>query len=118
MLPVDDRDRGLWKLSRGWKRIRQSSAWGGTVVRATKPGATGTLRFTGRSVSLIGRKPANGGRLRVTVDGKSRTLRLRGRSTPRAVLWTSSRLRAGSHTLRIRSLGGGPVVLDAVAPRP
>ena len=34
VLPVDDRDRGLWKLSRGWKRIRQSSAWGGTVVRA------------------------------------------------------------------------------------
>ena len=118
VLPVDDRDRGLWQLSRAWKRLRQSSAWGGTVVRATKPGATGKLRFTGRSVSLIGRKPANGGRLRVTVDGKSRTVRLRGRSSPRTVLWTSSRLRAGSHTLRIRSLGGGPVVLDAVAPRP
>ena len=29
-------------------------------------GATATLRFTGRSVSLIGRKLANGGRLRVT----------------------------------------------------
>jgi hypothetical protein len=118
VLPVDDRDRGLWKLSRGWKRIRQSSAWGGTVVRSAKPGATGRLRFTGRSISLIGRKPTNGGRLQVTVDGKSRTLRVRGQRTPRTVLWTSPRLRAGVHTLRIRSLGGGPVVLDAVAPRP
>jgi hypothetical protein len=54
----------------------------------------------------------------VTLDGKSRTLRLRGRSGPRAVLWTSRRLRNGTHLLRLRTLGGGPVELDAVAPRP
>jgi hypothetical protein len=30
----------------------------------------------------------------------------------------SRRLRAGSHTLRLRSLGGGPVELDAVAVSP
>ena len=80
VLPVDDRDRGLWKLSSGWKRSRRASAWGRTVVRADEAGATATLRFTGRSVALIGRKLAKGGRLRVTLDGKSRTLRLRGRS--------------------------------------
>jgi hypothetical protein len=34
------------------------------------------------------------------------------------VLWSSSRLKAGSHLLRLRTLGGGPVELDAVAPRP
>ena len=118
VLPVDDRDRGLWKLSRGWKRSKSASAWGRSVVRAEDAGATATLRFTGRSVSLIGRKLAKGGRLRVTLDGKSRTLRLRGRSGPRTVLWTSSRLRSGSHLLRVRTLGGGPVELDAVAPRP
>jgi hypothetical protein len=87
-------------------------------VRAEGAGATATLRFTGRSVALIGRKLANGGRLRVTLDGKSRTLRVRGRSGSRTVLWTSSRLKAGSHLLRLRTLGGGPVELDAVAPRP
>jgi hypothetical protein len=87
-------------------------------VRAEEAGATATLRFTGRSVSLIGRKLAKGGRLQVTLDGKSRTLRVRGRSGPRTVLWTSSRLKAGSHLLRLRTLGGGPVELDAVAPRP
>jgi hypothetical protein len=118
VLPVDDRDRGLWKLSSDWQRSRSSSAWGGTVVRAEKAGASATLRFTGRSVALIGRKLAKGGRLRVTLDGKSRTLRVRGRSGPRTVLWTSSRLNAGSHLLRLRTLGGGPVELDAVAPRP
>jgi hypothetical protein len=118
VLPVDDRDRGLWHLSRGWKRTRSQSAWGRTVVRADAAGATGTLRFTGRSVSLIGRKLAQGGRLRLTLDGKSRTLRLRGHSRPRSVLWTSPRLRSGTHLLRVRTLGGGPVELDAVAPRP
>jgi hypothetical protein len=118
VLPVDDRDRGLWKLTSDWRRSRSSSAWGGTVVRAEGAGATATLRFTGRSVALIGRKLAKGGRLRVTLDGKSRTLRVRGRSGPRTVLWTSSRLNAGSHLLRLRTLGGGPVELDAVAPRP
>lgn len=118
VLPVDDRDRGLWRLSKGWKRSRSASAWGRTVVRATDAGATATLRFTGRSVSLVGRRLAKGGRLQLTLDGRSRTLRLRGSSRPRTVLWTSSRLRSGSHVLRLRTLGGGPVELDAVAPRP
>jgi hypothetical protein len=54
----------------------------------------------------------------VTLDGRSRTLRLRGHSGPRSVLWTSPRLKAGSHRLRLRTQGGGPVELDAVAPRP
>jgi hypothetical protein len=117
VLPVDDRDYGVWKL-RGWKRTRSKSAWGLTVVRAKKAGATGALRFHGRSVSLIGRKLARGGRLRVTLDGRSRTLRLRGHSGPRTVLWTSPTLKSGSHLLRLRTLGGGPVELDAVAPRP
>jgi hypothetical protein len=34
------------------------------------------------------------------------------------VLWVSPRLAAGSHLLRLRSLGGGPVEVDAVAPSP
>ena len=118
VLPVDDRDRGLWRLSRGWQRTRSASAWGGTVVRAKDAGATATLRFSGRSVSLIGRKLEQGGRLRVTLDGRSRTLRLRGRTRARSVLWNSPRLRSGTHVLRVRSLGDGPVELDAVAPRP
>ena len=117
VLPVDDRDRGIWKLT-GWARKKSSSAWGLTVVRARKAGATGALRFRGRSVSLIGRKLASGGRLLVTLDGKQRKLRLRGSSGPRSVLWTSPTLKSGSHLLRLRTLGGGPVELDAVAPRP
>jgi hypothetical protein len=118
LIPVDDRDRGLLRLSRGWKRARAANAWGGTVVRAKRAGATVRMRFRGRQVVLIGRRIAKGGRLRVTIDGRSRTLRVRGRSGHRSVLWVSSRFRTGAHTLRLRTLGGGPVELDAVAPSP
>jgi hypothetical protein len=118
LLPVDDRDRGLWRFSRGWTRVRSDWAWGGSVIRAKGAGASATLRFTGRSVALIGRKLPKGGRLRVSVEGKSRTLRLRGRSGPRQVLWQSRRFADGEHVLRVRLRGGGPVELDAVAPQP
>lgn len=118
LIPVDDRDRGLLLLSRDWKRSRAANAWGRTVVRASKAGATARMRFRGTRLALIGRKLADGGRLRVTVDGRSRTLRARGRTGHRSVLWVSPKLKPGAHVLRLRSLGAGPVELDAVAPSP
>jgi hypothetical protein len=118
LVPVDDRDRRLLRFSRGWKRTPRSSAWGGSVRRTTDAGRTATLRFSGRRVSLITRRLRRGGRVRVTVGGRSKVVSLRGRSRYRQVLWTSRRMREGAHVLRIRSLGRGPVELDAVAPRP
>jgi hypothetical protein len=118
VLPVDDRDRRLLRFSRGWQRTPRRSAWGRTVRRTGDAGATATLRFRGRRVALIGRRLPRGGRLRVSVGGRSKVLRLRGRSAPRRVLWTSRPMRDGAHVLRIRSLGGGPVEIDAVAPLP
>lgn len=118
LIPVDDRDRGLLRLSRGWKRTRATGAWGRTVVRAKKAGATARMRFRGTQLALIGRKVAKGGRLRVTIDDRSRALRVRGRTGHRSVLWVSPKLDPGAHVLRLRSLGGGPVELDAVAPSP
>jgi hypothetical protein len=118
VVPVDDRDRKLLRFSRGWKRTSLQAAWGTTVRRTAEAGATARLAFTGRRVSLIGRRIPKGGRLRVSVGGRSKVLNLRGRSAPRQVLWTSRRVRDGAHVLRIRSLGGGPVEVDAVAPRP
>jgi hypothetical protein len=118
LIPVDDRDRKLLRLSRGWKRTRASDAWGGSVVGARRAGATARMRFRGRQVALIGRRLPKGGKVRVTIDGRSRALRVRGRSGQRSVIWVSSRFGPGAHTLVLRSLGGGPVELDAVAPSP
>jgi hypothetical protein len=118
IVPVDDRSQRLWRFSKkGWKRIRSEDAWGRTVIRADA-GATARLRFRGTRVALVGRKLAKGGRLRATLDGKRTTIRFRGRSGHRSVVWTSRELEAGSHELVLRTLGGGPVELDAVAPIP
>jgi hypothetical protein len=119
VVPVDDRSRRLLKLSKkGWKRVRVDGSWGKTVVRGKRAGATGRLRFRGTGLSLVGRKLPKGGRLRVSIDGKSRVVRLRGRSPRRSVVWKSGTLRPGSHGLKLRTLGGGTVELDAVAPTP
>ncbi len=119
VVPVDDRSQRLLKFSkRDWKRVKAASAWGETVVRAKEAGATARLRFRGTSLSLVGRKLSKGGRLRATIDGKRSTIRVRGRSPHRSVLWTSRELQPGAHTLVLRTLGGGPVELDAVAPMP
>jgi hypothetical protein len=118
LLPLDVRRRRWLTLSPGWDLSRSDSAWGRTLMTAENKGAEATLRFSGRSVSLIGRKLPRGGRVRLSVDGRSRVVSLRGRTPHRSLLWTSSDLADRNHVLRIRSLGGGPVELDALAPRP
>lgn len=115
-IPIDDRDGRLMKAS-GWKRLARKGAWGRFVLHPRRRGATVRVRFRGRRVALLGRKLPKGGRLRVSVQGRSKVISLRGGSKPRTVLWTSRRMKAGTHTLRIKSLGG-PTELDAVAPLP
>ena len=105
-------------LEEGLEAVRNENAWGRTVVRATSAGATARLRFRGTRVALVGRKLPKGGRLRATLDGRSTTIRLRGRSGHRSVVWTSGTLEPGSHELALRTLGGGVVELDAAAPTP
>jgi hypothetical protein len=117
--PVDDHNRRILRLSRGdWRGVKRADAFGGRVLRPRRAGATASMRFRGGGVALIGRKLPKGGRLRVTIDGKSTVVKTAGRSEPRAVLYTSGKLAVRSHTLRLRALGGGPVELDAVAPSP
>lgn len=118
LIPIDDRDRTIFSFSRSWKRLKRNGAWGRTVVRSTKRGAAAGLRFRGTRVALIGRRLPNGGKLRVNIDGRLRTISVRGRPRHRRVLYTSRRLRLKSHRLRVTAVGGGPVELDAVAARP
>jgi hypothetical protein len=117
-IPVDDRDARYLRLGKGWKRLRRKRAWSGTVVRSTRKSAAARMRFRGRRVVLIGRRLAKGGRLRVTVDGRSRVVSLKGRPRYKRVLFRSRRLRAGRHSLRFVALGRSPVELDAVGPLP
>lgn len=100
---------------RGWRSVTRTNAWLKRVAQADGAGATATYRFTGRRVRLIGPRFATGGRLEVTVDGEGEVVSARGRGE-RKVLFDSGRLPKGRHTVRVRTLGGGPVALDAVAP--
>ncbi|MDQ3648458.1 MAG: fibronectin type III domain-containing protein [Actinomycetota bacterium] len=118
LIPVDDRDRSLIRFSAGWKRLERKGAWGRFVVRSTRRGASARLRFRGRRLALIGRRLPRGGKLRVTIDRGSRTVRLRGVARHRRVLFTSKRLRSRRHRVRLVAVGGGPVELDAVAVQP
>ena len=118
IMPVDDRDRGLLRISRGWKRLKRKGAWGRAVIRSRRKGARARMRFRGSAVALIGRKLPGGGRLRVRVDGHKKVLRLRGVPRFRTVLFTSARRSLGTHRLRLDAVGRAPVEIDAIAPIP
>ena len=118
IVPIDDRDRRLMRFSHGWRRLERQGAWGRFVVRSRGPGASARVRFQGTRVALIGRRLPRGGRLRLTIDGRSKVLRLRGASEFRRLLYLSAARRPGTHSLRLTALGGGPVEVDAVAPVP
>jgi hypothetical protein len=117
LVPFDERDKAV-RLSRGWKRIAPKGSWGKYMARANRRGRTLTVRFRGTGAALIGRRIRNGGRVRVALDGKAVVRRLRGRDSHSRILIRTRRVRPGRHVLRLRTLGGGPVAIDAVGVEP
>ena len=99
IVPVDDRNRGLWRFSkRGWKRIKKADAWGRTVMRARSAGAK--ARYRSRAPACRWWAAAAQGRPAARDPRRQRrTLRLRGRSALRTVLWNREGLDAGGHRL-------------------
>jgi glycerophosphoryl diester phosphodiesterase len=113
-VPLDDRSPRL-DFGRRWARASDRRAWKGTVRRALRPGVAMTMRFRGDQVALIAPRSLAGGRMRVRVAGRSRVVSLRGDAVARRVVFRSRVLRPGVHRLWVRTLGGGPVTVDAVA---
>ena len=61
IVPVDDRNRGLWRFSKAaGSGSRRPSAWGRTVMRARRAGARGAVRFKGTGVVAGGPQAAQG----------------------------------------------------------
>lgn len=117
-VPLDNLSNRLKLSRRGWKTLRRHGAFKRSVSRANRRGATARLRFTGTQATLVTRELRRGGRLRVTVDGVSKVVSLKGRSRFRRKLIVTRALEAGEHTLRVKSLGRAPIEIDAVAVRP
>jgi phosphatidylinositol-3-phosphatase len=102
------------KYSRGWSSRRVPEAWQGKAMVSTTAGSTFTLRYRGGSLALIGERTSGGGRVRVTLDGRSHTIRLHSsRRRVRQVVF-SEKLRSRTHRLTVRVLSG-TVALEGVA---
>ena len=121
VVPRDDRSRRI-RYSRSWRRVRRRGAYGRTLTRTRRAGAEARMAFRGTRAALIAHRSRRAGRVRISVAGRSRVVSLRGRSRHRRVVFRSRRLLSRRHVLVIRSLGGGPVDLDAIGieagPRP
>jgi hypothetical protein len=118
IVPFDNLSDRLRFSKRGWKVLNRQGAWQLSTSRATRRGASASLRFTGTKATIVTRKLRKGGRVRVTVDGKSKVVSLKGKSRFRRTLVGTGKLEHGRHTLRVTSLGRAPVEIDAVAVTP
>jgi hypothetical protein len=113
IVPSAARPHGA-KLHGTWRITRMHSAWEHRALVSSARGATFTLRFVGGTLAIIGERWRQGGRIRVTIDGQSRTVSLHAkRKHDRQVLYRSN-LRAGKHRITIRVLAG-PVAIEGVA---
>ncbi len=117
LVPLDELSQRV-QLSKGWSQLKRQGAYERTVSRSTSRGSTAGLRFAGSRIALISRKLAKGGRVRVSVDGRSKVVSLRGKSGFRKLVFRSRKLGAGTHRLKLTTLSSLPAELDAIAIRP
>jgi hypothetical protein len=118
IVPIDNLDRRVRFSKRGWKVLNRQGTWQLSTSRASRPGASASLRFAGSGATIVTRKLPNGGRVRLTVDGDSKIVSLKGKSRFRHKLVGTGKLEPGRHTLRVTSLDRAPVEIDAVAVKP
>ena len=106
--PAGGQHRGAWHV------LRLRDAWEGHAIVSSTSGAQFTLRYAGGELAIIGARSPTGGRMRVTLDGRSRTIDLRSaRSRPRQVVYLAH-APPRHHRLTIRVLTGA-VALEGLA---
>jgi hypothetical protein len=93
-------------FSRRWRVVRRRGAWDQHAIQTATRGSTFTLRYVGGATTIIGETTARGGVLRVTLDGRSRTLHLRSRSLHRRRVLYSAGVRTGVHHLKLVAESG------------
>jgi hypothetical protein len=101
------------RYSGPWRLARYRDGWNGHALIGSQ-GATFTLTYRGAGVALIGDISPQGGRAKVTINGRSHTIDLHARRTHARHVLFRVKLRAGRHRLVIRVLSG-PVPLEGVA---
>ncbi len=103
-----------------WTTYNWAQASGGTAITTSSAGATATLNFTGRGVSLVAPKFATAGQVYVYIDGRyvSTVDEYAATMTPHTTVFGWYWSQSGSHTISLRVAGtsGRPRVdIDAFA---
>ena len=93
--------------SAGWYTISQPIFSGGSAAEALDAGSRATFTFTGTAVRWIGYRDEWSGIARVSLDGQIQATvdTYASPSQAQAVIWETSGLTAGSHTLVIEATG-------------
>jgi phosphatidylinositol-3-phosphatase len=99
-----------------WHVGKVAGAWRGHAIRSSKPGSKLTLRYVGGAVEIVGERGPHAGSMRVTFDGKSRTIRLRSSRTHTRQVIYSHAANGGTHRLTVQVLSG-VVALEGLAIR-
>jgi len=89
-----------------------SGASGGTITQSLAKDDQAIIQFTGDRITLLYWYGAKYGTLDVQVDSQSTQIVQKGRTAQ--VQWMAANLGAGTHTLTLTNLKGGPVNFDAV----
>ena len=122
IVPYDHARRPrISRFDRRWRRVRMRSAFGGGLSRSSRAGAA--MRMKIRGSRDLHRRPhePGGGRARVTVDGRSRTISFYSARPRNRRVVAVLRPGPGKHRVRLVNLGRGrngtQVSIDAVAAR-
>jgi hypothetical protein len=115
VVPYDDRSASV-SFAPGWSHTSASGRFLGTVTSTSSANMTMTIKTTARAFLLIGDKCGACGDLKVYVDGALKaTVHTHNAATAvRQVLYKKTFTGTKSHTLKIKTAGGGKVVIDAV----
>ncbi len=103
----------------GW--IRHCNLGGGDfnndLTISDTPGTVWSCPFTGNSVQVIAPKEAGAGKIEVQIDGQTRgtaDLSTAGSRLPQQVVFETSGLASGQHSIALINRGPGPVAVDAL----
>jgi hypothetical protein len=102
------------RFTGAWRVVRRRGAWQQHAIQTTSSGAALTLRYVGGALSLIGETTAQGGVLRVVLDGRSRTLHLHSSRLRRRRVIYAAAVTPGVHHLKLVDMRG-LVALEGLA---
>jgi outer membrane protein assembly factor BamB len=122
IVPYDTARRArVGRFNGGWRRVRMRSAFGGGVRVSTRAGATMRMKLRGRPIYIVGHKSRRGGRARLTIGRRSRTVSFYAPKPRKRAVVAVLRPGRGKHRVRLVNLGRGRhgtrVAVDAVAAR-